>query len=119
MANGLNKFLHGTVWDGIPGELALIISSDEHNMRSPEVNYVSIVGNGNDNLVSLDNIRCDQIYTVEKQAFSTFRVAASCAAQERSCRAKQLRVKLQNLRVRVLGIVATDTTLKKALDAGV
>ena len=71
MPSSLNKFLHGTLWSWIPNELALIISNDEYNSQNPEVNCVSVVGTPDD-LIDIENIRCDQIHTIEKESLSQF-----------------------------------------------
>ena len=74
MSNSLNRFLHGTLWKWIPNELALIISNDEYNSQNPYVNCVSVTGVTDDS-ISIDNIQCSQIHTVEKEALHEFRGA--------------------------------------------
>jgi len=71
MSNGLNRFLHGTLWKWDSGELALIISSDEYNSQNADVNCVSVVG-VSDNSIGIENIQCNQIHTVEKSALFEF-----------------------------------------------
>ena len=71
MSISLNKYLHGTLWGWVNGELALIISNDEHNSHSPEVNCISVTGIL-DEIVSIDNFRCSQIHTVKKTALTDF-----------------------------------------------
>jgi len=71
MSSSLNKFLHGTLWKWIPNELALIISNDEYNSRSLEVNCVSVTGVIGDS-ISIDNVQCNQVHTVEKAALYEF-----------------------------------------------
>ena len=78
MANGLNKYLHGTVWSWMPGEDALIISSDEHNSQISEVNCVSITNVSKGASVSIDkdsHIQFSQIHTIQKQELATFKGA--------------------------------------------
>ena len=69
---GLNKFLHGTVWKQ-NNELVLIVSSDEYNARSVDINCVAIKGAAES--VSFDNIQCNQIFTVKKEELNEFQGA--------------------------------------------
>jgi mRNA-degrading endonuclease toxin of MazEF toxin-antitoxin module len=71
MSSSLNKFLHGTLWRWVPNELALIISNDEYNSQSSKVNCVSVTGISDDS-INIDNVQCNQIHTVEKEALSDF-----------------------------------------------
>ena len=71
MSSSLNKFLHGTLWKWIPNELALIISNDEYNSQSSDVNCVSVMDVMGDS-ISIDNIQCNQVHTVEKAALNEF-----------------------------------------------
>lgn len=71
MSSSLNKFLHGTLWKWVPNELALIISNDEYNSRSSDVNCVSVTGVTGDS-ISIDNVQCNQVHTVEKAALYEF-----------------------------------------------
>jgi len=71
MSNSLNRFLHGALWKWIPNELALIISNDEYNSQSPTVNCVSVTNISGDS-ISIDNVQCNQIHTVEKDALLEF-----------------------------------------------
>lgn len=74
MSISLNKYLHGTLWGWMPGAFALIISSDEHNNRNSEVVCVS-VSSAKDDSISIENIQCGQIHTVEKSALADFKGA--------------------------------------------
>ena len=74
MSISLNKYLHGTLWGWLPGEFALIISSDEHNNRNLEIVCVSVSRTKGDS-ISIDNIQCGQIHTVAKSALADFKGA--------------------------------------------
>jgi hypothetical protein len=69
--NSLNRFLHGTLWKWVSNELALIISNDEYNSHSPTVNCVSVTNISGDS-INIDNVQCNQIHTVEKEALLEF-----------------------------------------------
>ena len=80
MANGLNRYLHGSVWSWIPGEHALIISNDEHNIQNPEVICLSVSKTQNGASVCIDTknyVQCNQIHMVEKNALTKFEGAVS------------------------------------------
>jgi len=75
MANGLNGYLHGSVWSWIPGENALIISNDEHNIQNPELICLTVSGVKGGASVCVDDknyIQCNQIQMLEKNALSKF-----------------------------------------------
>jgi len=74
MSISLNKYLHGTLWGWMPGEFALIISSDEHNNRNSEIVCVSVSRTKGDS-ISIENIQCGQIHTVGKSALIDFKGA--------------------------------------------
>ena len=71
MSIGLNKYLHGTLWGWVNGELVLIISSDEHNSQSPEVNCISVTGILGEK-ISINNFRYSHIQTVKKTQLISF-----------------------------------------------
>jgi len=71
MSTSLNRFLHGTLWKWTPNELALIISNDEYNSQNSAVNCVSVT-NVSDDTISIDNIQCNQIHTIKKEALHEF-----------------------------------------------
>jgi|GEM_PF-5697806 len=69
MAKGLNKHLHGTVWRWTD-EFVLIISSDEYNSGSLDVNCISIAAD-----TGFDDINCflcNQIHTAKKEELSSY-----------------------------------------------
>ena len=71
MSNSLNRFLHGTLWKWIPNELVLIISNDEYNCQSTDVNCVSVTKVLGDS-ISINNVQCNKIYTIDKKALNEF-----------------------------------------------
>jgi len=74
MSISLNKYLHGTLWGWMPGEFALIISSDEHNNHNSEIVCVSVSRTKGDS-ITIENIQCGQIHTIEKSALADFKGA--------------------------------------------
>ena len=80
MANGLNRYLHGSVWGWLPSERALIISNDEHNIQNAEVICLSVSGTQNGASVCVDKetfIQCNQIHMIEKKGLVKFEGAVS------------------------------------------
>jgi hypothetical protein len=69
MSINLNKYLHGTLWGWMPSEFALIISSDEHNNHNSEIVCVSVSRTKGDS-ITIENIQCGQIHTIEKSALA-------------------------------------------------
>ena len=75
MENGLNKYFHGSVWSVVPGEQALIISSDEHNIVYPEViclTVTNIQSNGSVYIGDKKYIQCNQIHMVDKRTLMNY-----------------------------------------------
>ena len=86
MSDGLNKYLHGTVWVYPAPEkkrgtkrLALIISDSQANFGSPTVNVVVAVSGATNEYINVPlnmdagyQIQCDQIQTVEKDKLTEY-----------------------------------------------
>jgi outer membrane biosynthesis protein TonB len=105
MVNGLNRYLHGTVWGWKPGKDALIISGDDNNRCNPEVNCVTITATADDS-VGIDNILHTQIYTVSKKELVKFKGAVHATLLA----AVKAKIKKQ------LGMDAGETGLKDIRD---
>jgi mRNA-degrading endonuclease toxin of MazEF toxin-antitoxin module len=75
MTNGLNKYLHGSVWSWVPGECALIISSDEYNISSKEVVCLAISSEKSSGSINIDDkkyVQCRQIHMIDKHSLSRY-----------------------------------------------
>jgi mRNA-degrading endonuclease toxin of MazEF toxin-antitoxin module len=86
MSDGLNKYLHGTVWVYPTPEkkrgakrLALIISDSQANFGSPTVNVVVAVSGATNEYINVPlnmdagyQIQCDQIHTVAKEELTEY-----------------------------------------------
>lgn len=80
MANGLNKYLHGSVWSWRQGERALIISNDEHNTQNESVICLTVSNAQGNAAVCIDAkncIQCNQVHMIEKSALGKFEGAVS------------------------------------------
>jgi len=90
MIDGLNKYLHGTVWvwptpnDKNNIRLALVISDSRANMHSSTVNCVAVESGKKNEYINVPlnmekeyQIRCDQIHTVPKEDLTEYAGALS------------------------------------------